>query len=54
MIQYQYINSDGGSIKSGFSIIDTINYTKSEVILVGYGFVASMASVLRVSGKKRK
>lgn len=50
---YIYINSPGGSITSGMSIYDTINFVKSNVITIGLGMCASMAAFLLASGDKR-
>ncbi len=50
---YIYINSPGGSITSGMSIYDTINFVKSTVITIGLGMCASMAAFLLASGDKR-
>lgn len=50
---YLYINSPGGSITSGMSIYDTMNFIKSKVITIGIGMCASMAAFLLSSGKLR-
>ena len=50
---YLYINSPGGSITSGMSIYDTINFVKSKVITIGLGMCASMAAFLLSSGSER-
>lgn len=50
---YIYINSPGGSITSGMSIYDTMNFVKSNVITIGLGMCASMAAFLLSSGYKR-
>ena len=50
---YLYINSPGGSITSGMSIYDTMNFIKSKVITIGIGMCASMAAFLLSSGKIR-
>ncbi len=49
-----FINSPGGSVSSGLAIIDMMNYVKSDVSTIGIGRVASMASILLVSGAKGK
>ena len=41
-----YINSPGGSITSGFAIMDTINYIKSNVSTICLGLAASMGAFL--------
>lgn len=50
---YLYINSPGGSITSGMSIYDTMNFIKSKVITIGLGMCASMAAFLLSSGELR-
>ena len=50
---YLYINSPGGSITSGMSIYDTMNFIKSKVITIGIGMTASMAAFLLSSGNIR-
>lgn len=50
---YLYINSPGGSITSGMSIYDTMNFIKSPVVTIGLGMCASMAAFLLSSGNKR-
>lgn len=50
---YLYINSPGGSITSGMSIYDTMNFINSKVITIGLGMCASMAAFLLSSGEKR-
>ena len=50
---YLYINSPGGSITSGMSIYDTMNFIKSKVITIGIGMCASMAAFLLSSGNIR-
>ena len=47
-----YINSSGGSVIDGLSIIDTINLIKSPVNTICTGLAASMGAVLLSSGKK--
>ena len=50
---YLYINSPGGSITSGMSIYDTMNFIKSKVITIGIGMCASMGAFLLSSGNLR-
>lgn len=50
---YIYINSPGGSITSGMSIYDTMNFVSSKVITIGLGMCASMAAFLLSSGNER-
>jgi len=49
-----YINSPGGSVSAGLSIIDMMNYVKSDVSTICIGRAASMASILLVCGAKGK
>ena len=49
-----YINSPGGSITSGFSIYDTMNFIKSNVSTICIGQAASMGAFLLSSGTKGK
>ena len=51
---YLYINSPGGVITSGLSILDTMNYLKCDVSTVCFGQAASMGAVLLATGKKDK
>ena len=48
------INSGGGSVLSGLSIVDVMNYIKSDVATVNVGLAASMGSILLTSGTKGK
>lgn len=49
-----YINSPGGSVTSGLSIIDTMNLIKSDVSTLAVGLCASMAAVILAAGTKNK
>lgn len=49
-----HIDSGGGSVKSGLSMVDVMNYIKSDVRTVNTGMCASMASVLLGAGTKGK
>ena len=49
-----YINSPGGSITDGMSIVDTMNYIKCPVSTICVGLAASMGSVLLACGTKGK
>ncbi len=49
-----YINSPGGSITSGMTIYDTMNYIESKVSTICIGMAASMAAFLLSSGEKGK
>jgi len=49
-----YVDSPGGSVKSGLSIVDTIDYISPEVSTVNMGMAASMGSILLGCGTKGK
>ena len=49
-----YIDSPGGSVKSGLSIVDVMNYVPCDIATVNTGMAASMGSVLLSSGTKGK
>ncbi len=49
-----YINSPGGVITSGFSIFDTMNYIKPDVVTICMGQAASMGAFLLACGTKGK
>jgi ATP-dependent Clp protease protease subunit len=49
-----YINSPGGIITSGLSILDTIRFIKPDVSTLCIGQAASMGAVLLAAGKKGK
>ncbi|WP_078393294.1 ATP-dependent Clp protease proteolytic subunit [Shouchella patagoniensis] len=49
-----YINSPGGSISAGFSILDTLTYIKPDIQTICTGMAASFAAVLLVAGTKGK
>ncbi len=51
---FMYINSPGGVITSGLSILDTMNYLKCDVSTVCFGQAASMGAVLLSCGTKGK
>ncbi len=51
---YFYINSPGGVITSGFSIFDTMNYIKSDIVTICIGQAASMGAFLLASGTEGK
>ena len=48
-----YLNSGGGSIHAGYSILDTMNLVKPDVNTIVTGMAASMAFVLSISGENR-
>lgn len=49
-----YINSGGGSVVAGLSVIDTMNFVNSDVSTTAMGMAASMGAVLLSNGKKGK
>ena len=49
-----YINSPGGSVTSGLSILDTMNFIKPTVSTLCVGQAASMGAVLLSGGEKNK
>lgn len=49
-----YINSGGGSVISGYSIIDVCNFIKNDISTVITGMAASMAAVISSNGTKGK
>jgi len=51
---YFYINSPGGVITSGFSIFDTMNYIKPDIVTICIGQAASMGAFLLAAGTKGK
>ncbi len=51
---YFYINSPGGVVTSGFSMYDTMNYIKPDVVTICIGQAASMGAFLLACGAKGK
>lgn len=49
-----YINSPGGEVVAGLSILDTMNFIKCDVSTIVMGQAASMGSLLASSGAKGK
>jgi ATP-dependent Clp protease protease subunit len=49
-----HIDSPGGSVKSGLSIVDVMNYISCDIATVNTGMAASMGSVLLGAGTKGK
>jgi len=49
-----HIDSPGGSVKSGLSMVDVMDYIKSEIRTVNTGMAASMGSILLGAGTKGK
>lgn len=51
---FLYVNSPGGSVTAGLSIIDTMHHIKPEVATVCVGLAASMGSLILSQGAKGK
>lgn len=51
---FMYINSPGGVVTSGLSILDTMNYIRCDVATVCLGQACSMGSLLMTAGTKGK
>jgi ATP-dependent Clp protease protease subunit len=51
---FLYVNSPGGSVTAGLSIIDTMNHIKPDVATVCVGMAASMGSLILSQGAKNK
>jgi ATP-dependent Clp protease protease subunit len=51
---YFYINSPGGSVTAGLSILDTMNFVRPDVSTIVLGQACSMGSLLASSGAKGK
>ncbi len=49
-----HIDSPGGSVKSGLSMVDVMRYISSDVATINTGMAASMGSILLSSGTKGK
>tara|TARA_R110000823_G_scaffold296080_3_gene416104 strand:+ start:40909 stop:41553 length:645 start_codon:yes stop_codon:yes gene_type:complete len=49
-----YVDSPGGSVKSGLSMVDTMNFITSDVATMNTGMAASMGSILLGAGTKGK
>jgi ATP-dependent Clp protease protease subunit len=49
-----HVDSPGGSVKSGLSIVDVMDYVSSDIITINTGMAASMGSILLGSGTKGK
>jgi len=51
---YLYVNSPGGSVTAGLSIIDTMQHIKPDIATVCVGMAASMGSMILSQGAKGK
>jgi ATP-dependent Clp protease protease subunit len=49
-----HIDSPGGSVKSGLSMVDVMEYIKSDISTVNTGMAASMGSILLGAGTRGK
>ena len=49
-----HVDSPGGSVKSGLSMVDVMNYISSDVNTINIGMAASMGSILLGNGEKGK
>ncbi len=49
-----HVDSPGGSVKSGLSMVDVMNYVASDIITINTGMAASMGSILLGAGTKGK
>lgn len=51
---FLYVNSPGGSVTAGLSIVDTMNHIKPDIATVCVGMAASMGSIILSQGAKGK
>lgn len=49
-----HVDTPGGSVKSGLSIVDVMNYISSDIVTINTGMAASMGSILLGAGTKGK
>lgn len=49
-----HVDSPGGSVKSGLSMVDVMRYINSDIATINTGMAASMGSILLSSGTKGK
>lgn len=49
-----YVDSPGGSVKSGLTIYDAMNFINSDIVTVTSGMAASMGSIIASSGTQGK
>jgi ATP-dependent Clp protease protease subunit len=49
-----HVDSPGGSVKSGLSIVDVMDYISSDIVTINTGMAASMGSILLGAGTKGK
>jgi ATP-dependent Clp protease protease subunit len=48
-----FINSPGGNVDDGFALIDIMKQCKSKIVTYAQGCVASMATLIFISGNER-
>ena len=48
------VNSPGGYVHAGFSLIDVMNGSKAEIRTIGLGILASMGLLIFIAGKRGK
>jgi len=51
---FLYVNSPGGSVTAGLSIVDTMNHIKPDIATVCVGMAASMGSIILSQGARGK
>ena len=49
-----HVDTPGGSVKSGLSMVDVMDYVSSDIITINTGMAASMGSILLGAGTKGK
>ena len=49
-----HIDTPGGSVKSGLSIVDVMDYIKCDIATINTGIAASMGAILLGAGTKGK
>ena len=49
-----HIDSPGGSVKSGLTMVDVMDYVASDIVTINTGMAASMGSILLGNGTKGK
>ena len=49
-----HVDSPGGSVKSGLSMVDVMNYIDADIVTVNIGMAASMGSIILGNGTKGK
>lgn len=49
-----HVDSPGGSVKSGLTMVDIMNYVASDIVTINTGMAASMGSILLGNGTKGK